>query len=142
MLDTAELVDRACWRVDCTVVDSRPGHKHLMFGPTGIGLHWTGAGDIEVLVDLGSVDSPLREVFLEAFLGANLSFYPEGRHMLALDPQSRHAIFATRISVGEHTTEMDVAQEIEAAAAMGTAVRREIAASATYADGDTVEAQS
>ena len=98
-----------------------------MVGATPVGLHWGQAGDVEVLVDLGPVDSPLREIYLEAFLGANLAFYPEGRNMLALDPGSRHVVFATRIGIDEHTTDMDVARGIEAAAATGTTVRREIA---------------
>jgi hypothetical protein len=128
MLNTAELIDRACRRVDCTTVDSRAAHRQLVVGETPVSLHWGNARDVEVLVDLGPVDSVHREVYLEAFLAANLAFYPEGRNMLALDPASRHAIFATRISIDEHTSDIDVAREIEAAAATGVAVRQEIAA--------------
>ena len=130
MLDTTELVDRACWRIDCKTMASQATHRQLIVGGIPIGLHWSNsiaARDIEVLVDIGPVDSPLRETVLESFLCANLAFYPEGRNMLALDPESRHVIFATRIDVDQHTTELDVAREVEAAAATGAAVRREIA---------------
>jgi len=130
MLDTSELIDRACQRLNCTADDFRRNHRQLVLGEIAVGLHWSdspGSHGVEVLVDMGPIDSPLREAFLESFLCANLAFYPEGRNMLALDPDSRHVIFATRILIGEQTTDMDVAREIDAAAATGAEVRKEVA---------------